>query len=142
VHPTLVAELAFELRAALGPIYRRLTAEKSLPLGQTRVLNALVAQGGTTSSALATAERITPQSMAAIVADLEARGYVTREQDPHDGRRRVVLVTQDGRAALERDRNAMSGWLASAMLERLDDDERAALAAVVPVLLKLGLPRG
>ncbi|ROS23693.1 MarR family winged helix-turn-helix transcriptional regulator [Cellulomonas sp. PhB150] len=137
-----VAELAFDLRAALAPIYRRLTAEKDLPLGQTRVLNALVRHGGATSSALAGAEHITPQSMAAIVAELEARGYVQREQDPDDGRRRVVRITADGREALERDRNAMSGWLASAIVEQLDAREVATLAASIPVLHKLGLPRG
>ena len=135
---TSTAEIAFELRGALAPIYRRLTAEKALPLGQTRVLNALVSHGPATSSVLAAGERITPQSMAAIVADLESRGYVARDQDPSDGRRRLVRVTDDGRSALADDRAAMSGWLASVITQRLDDDERAVLAAALPVLHKLG----
>jgi len=137
-----VSEIAFDLRAALGPVYRRLVAEKTLPVGQTRALNTLVAGGPTTSSELAAAEGITPQSMAAIVAELEARGLVAREQDPHDGRRRLVRITDGGRAALDADRHATGGWLTSVLTDALDDDERATIAAAIPVLHKLGAYRG
>ena len=74
---TDTAELAFDLRDALGPIYRRLIAEKSLSIGQSRALNRLANDGPATSSALAASEFITPQSMAVIVADLERAGRIT-----------------------------------------------------------------
>ncbi|ROS75312.1 MarR family winged helix-turn-helix transcriptional regulator [Cellulomonas sp. PhB143] len=135
--PSTASELAFELRAALGPIYRRLLAEKTLPLGQSRVLLALSARGGATSSELAAAEGITPQSMAAIVADLTERGLVARTRDTADRRRLTVTITSSGLEEIERDRHATQGWLAATVAARLDDGDRAALAAALPVLRRL-----
>ncbi|BDZ41775.1 hypothetical protein GCM10025865_10740 [Paraoerskovia sediminicola] len=134
-----VGTLAFELRGALAPIWRRLIHEKTLPLGKSRALVRLeaVPDGGATSASLAASEQITPQSMAAIVADLVADGLVERTRDPHDRRRLTLTITDAGRDAVAEDRRATHGWLASAVAERLDDQDRAALAAVLPVLHKL-----
>ncbi|WP_426593517.1 MarR family winged helix-turn-helix transcriptional regulator [Cellulomonas sp. McL0617] len=130
------AALAFDLRDALGPIYRRLLTEKSLSIGQSRALNRLVQDGPATSSALAASEFITPQSMAVIVADLERVGRITRTPDPTDGRRMIIEITPDGRAAVDADRHATNTWLAAAVAS-LDDDDRAALAGAVDVLRTL-----
>ena len=46
--------------------------------------------GPTTASELAKLEQISPQSMGATLAALEARGLVERRPDPDDGRRAVV----------------------------------------------------
>ena len=133
---TDTAELAFHLRDALGPIYRRLISEKSLSIGQSRALNRLANDGPATSSALAASELITPQSMAVIVADLERAGRVTRSPDPTDGRRMIIEITPVGRAAVDADRRATNTWLASAVAT-LDDDDRAALAGAIDVLRRL-----
>ncbi|WP_028049286.1 MarR family winged helix-turn-helix transcriptional regulator [Cellulomonas sp. URHD0024] len=133
---TDTAGLAFDLRDALGPIYRRLIAEKSLSIGQSRALNRLANVGPATSAALAASEHITPQSMAVIVADLERAGRITRSADPTDGRRMIIEITEAGRAAVEADRRATNTWLAAAVAS-LDDDDRVALAGAVDVLRKL-----
>lgn len=133
---TDTAELAFGLRDALGPIYRRLTSEKTLSIGQSRALNRLANDGPATSSALAASEFITPQSMAVIVADLERAGRISRSSDPTDGRRMIIEITPAGREALEADRHATNTWLAHAV-GSLDDDERAALAGAIDVLRRL-----
>ena len=130
------AELAFGLRDALGPIYRRLISEKSLSIGQSRALNRLANDGPATSSALAASELITPQSMAVIVADLDRAGKITRTADPRDGRRMTIEITAAGRDALEADRRATHTWLASAVAT-LDDDDRATLAGAIDVLHRL-----
>ncbi|WP_028045582.1 MarR family winged helix-turn-helix transcriptional regulator [Cellulomonas sp. URHE0023] len=134
---TDTAELAFELRDALGPIYRRLIAEKSLSLGQSRALNRLSNHGPATSSALAASERITPQSMAVIVADLERAGQVSKTPDPADGRRMIIEITAAGRAAVDADRHATNTWLASAV-GTLDEHDRATLQGAIDVLRRLG----
>ena len=133
---TDTAELAFDLRDALGPIYRRLIAEKSLSIGQSRALNRLANDGPATSSALAASEFITPQSMAVIVADLERAGRVSRSSDPTDGRRMIIEITAVGREAVDADRHATNTWLAAAVAS-LDDDDRVALAGAVDVLRKM-----
>ncbi|MEV6322070.1 MarR family transcriptional regulator [Nocardia sp. NPDC051787] len=56
---------------------------------------------GSRITALAEAAGMTQQSMGELVTHLERRGLVVRRVDPADRRARVVLVTEEGRAALE-----------------------------------------
>ena len=53
---------------------------------------------GARITALARASRITKQSMSALIADLEAAGYVERVDDPDDARASRVRLTAHGRA--------------------------------------------
>jgi len=53
---------------------------------------------GARITALARASRITKQSMSALIADLEAAGYVERVDDPDDARATRVQLTSHGRA--------------------------------------------
>lgn len=53
---------------------------------------------GARVTALARASRITKQSMSALIADLEAAGYVERVEDPDDARAARVRLTAQGRA--------------------------------------------
>ena len=52
--------------------------------------------GGTRVSVLAQRAQITKQSMAELVAHLEAHGYVERVPDPTDGRAKLVRATSRG----------------------------------------------
>jgi DNA-binding MarR family transcriptional regulator len=56
------------------------------------------AADGARITALARASRITKQSMSALIADLEAAGYVERVDDPDDARATRVRLTSHGRA--------------------------------------------
>ena len=56
------------------------------------------AHDGARITALARASRITKQSMSALIADLEATGYVERVDDPDDARASRVRLTTRGRA--------------------------------------------
>ncbi len=92
--------LASELRVVLGQLVRRMRAERQpLPLLQTSVLSRLERGGPHSASELAAAERMRPQSMAQMLAQLQEQGLIARAPDPRDGRR--ALVTLDRR----RDRN-------------------------------------
>jgi DNA-binding MarR family transcriptional regulator len=128
---------ASELRIVLGQLIRRLRAEHSFSLSQGVVLARLDRQGPQTTSALATAERLRPQSMAQTVADLQASGLVTRTPDPIDRRQVLIALSDEGRRTLAADRRRRDGWLAQAMAEELTPDEQETLIRAVPLLRRL-----
>ena len=90
-----------------------------------------------TTSRLAAAQRVRPQSMARTVRTLEAEGLVERATDPHDARKSPVGLTDAGRDALERERQRRTDWLTLALTEALDARERATIAAAVPLLARI-----
>lgn len=140
-NPSDADRLAGELRASLGPLVRRLRQvgpDRELTLSQTSVLARLDRGGPATSSELAAAEGITPQSVCATVAALTARGLVTRRPDPHDGRRGVLSLTDAGTEALHGVRNERARRLAHAISTGLDPAERERLAAAIPLLERIG----
>src|SRR5438270_8686538 len=81
-----VANAASELRLVLGQLVRRLRAEYTFPVAQASVLSRLDREGAQTTSALAAAERVRPQSMAQTLTELEATGLIERRPDPADRR--------------------------------------------------------
>jgi DNA-binding MarR family transcriptional regulator len=131
------ALLASELRLILGRIVRRMRAETRLPLAQGLVLGRLDRAGPATVSALATAERVRPQSMSQTVSELEADGLVTRRPDPTDRRQLLVELTDAGHATLADERRHREGWLARAIAEDLSPAERRALEAALEPLRRL-----
>jgi DNA-binding MarR family transcriptional regulator len=131
------AVLATELRLILGRLVRRMRAEGRLPLAQMAVLGRLERGGPATVSALATAERVRPQSMSQTVGELEADGLVVRHPDPSDRRQLLVELTETGHTALADERRHREGWLARAIAEDLSPAERAALEAALEPLRRL-----
>jgi len=131
------ALLANELRLTLGRLVRRMRAEGRLPLAQMAVLGRLDRGGATTVSALATAERVRPQSMSQTVGELEADGLVTRSPDPTDRRQLLVELTELGHTTIADERRHREGWLARAIAEDLSDAERATLEAALEPLRRL-----
>jgi DNA-binding MarR family transcriptional regulator len=131
------ALVASELRVVLGQLVRRLRAEHRFPLSHGAVLGRLDRERAQSVSELAVKERVTPQSMAQTVADLEADALVQRRPDPEDGRRALVDLTEAGRTALEEDRRHRVGWLAHAIDERLSAHEQRVMSEAVEVLRRL-----
>jgi DNA-binding MarR family transcriptional regulator len=80
---------------------RQATAEFGVPGAQLEVLRQLaVADGRSTTSALARDLAVDPAAVSRLVAGLEQLGLVSREHDERDGRRRPVLLTPAGRAMM------------------------------------------
>jgi DNA-binding MarR family transcriptional regulator len=135
--------VAAALRDSIGLLRRRLRqvkAERSdgdLTLPESAALIRLDRGGPTTSSALARQEQISPQSMGATVAALEARQLVERQPDPQDGRRAVISVTEAGRQVLVDRRNAHTELLAGALAAGFTPAELDVLAAAAPLLQRL-----
>ena len=107
-----------------------------LGLPERAALARLDREGPSTAADLARREQISPQSMGATLAGLEARGLVKRRRDPHDGRRVVLQASAAGVKALHDRRAARSEQLAAA-LSTFDADELAHLAAAAPLLEQL-----
>lgn len=104
---------------------------------QTAVLTRLWKEGASSTSALAAAERVRPQSMAAIIAGLEQHGLIRRTPDPDDGRRRLISLTAAGRRRVESDRQIREEWLARAMQERYSERERRVINDALSLLQRL-----
>lgn len=132
-----VVKGASELRLVLGQLVRRLRAEYSFPVAQASVLSRLDREGPQTTSTLAAAERVRPQSMAQTVAELETAGLIARSPDPRDRRRVHIELTARGRERVLEERGRREGWLAAAIAAELSPEEQRTLLAAVPLLQRL-----
>jgi DNA-binding MarR family transcriptional regulator len=133
----LTADLAHELRVAIGRVIRRLRAEPGPAMPQLTVLGRIDRHGAASVSELAAAERMRPQSMAQTVRDLEGAGLVTRRPDPDDGRRALVELTDTGLHALRTSRAHREGWLAETLERDFDEHERELLREAVALLERI-----
>jgi DNA-binding MarR family transcriptional regulator len=129
--------VASELRVVLGQLVRRLRAEHRFSLAHATVLGRLDREGPWSTSDLAAAERVRPQSMAQTVSELDAEGLISRRPDPADGRRAILELTDKGRQALQADREQRVGWLIQAIAEGFTEEEQRALAQAVSLLSRL-----
>ena len=129
--------LASELRVVLGRLIRRLRVEHRFPMTQAAVLGRLDREGTQSIGQLAKAERVRPQSMSQTLAELEADGLIVRRPDDRDGRRTMVALTDEGRAALQQDRALREGWLAQALAEGFTAQERQLLGRAIALLDRL-----
>jgi DNA-binding MarR family transcriptional regulator len=68
----------------------------------SRLLASLADEGTASQIELSRRTGIDPSDVVAAVNDLDSRGLVTRQRDPHDARRNVVTLTRTGRAELVR----------------------------------------
>ena len=135
-----VNDVAAALRESIGLLLRRLRqapAEGELTLPESAALTRLHRGGPATSSALARLEQISPQSMGATLAALEARGLVERHPDPDDGRRVVLSITGTGRRLVHNKRNARTERLAKALAAGFSPAEIGQLMAAAPLLERL-----
>jgi DNA-binding MarR family transcriptional regulator len=133
----VTVQTASELRIVLGQLVRRLRAEHRFPLSQGTILSRLDREGPQTTSALAAAERVRPQSMAQTLSELEAAGLVSRRPDPVDRRQVLIEISDEGRKQLAEDRAHREGWLATAISDELTAEEQELLAAAVGLLKRL-----
>ena len=121
----------------LSQLVRRLRAEYSFPVAQASVLSRLHREGAQTTSALAAAERVRPQSVAQTLAELETASLIARRPDPADGRRVLIELTADGRERVLEARGRREDWLAAAIAAELSVEEQQTLLAAVPLLRRL-----
>jgi DNA-binding MarR family transcriptional regulator len=135
-----VHDIAAALRVSVGMLLRRLRQvrpDDELTLPESSALARLDRTGPATPGALAKVEQISPQSMGATLAALEARGLIARQADPGDGRRVVLSVTDAGLELLRNKRGARTEQLAQALSAGFTAAELRQLAAAAPLLERL-----
>jgi len=98
-----------------------------------------IAAGADSASELGRRLSITKQSAAKTIAVLQERGYVTRDTDPRDGRRKRLQVTalgfdvmRQGEAVFDELRDQWAQQIGAAELDRIED-HLTALADAQPV---------
>jgi DNA-binding MarR family transcriptional regulator len=131
---------ARDLRVIFSRLRRRLkelaTADDLTP-SQTAVLIRLVKDGPASTSQLAGAERVRPQSMATTLSGLDRHGLIDRKPDPDDGRRQLIMLTPQGREHAESDRRVREEWLVQAMQDRYSQRERELINDALSLLHRL-----
>jgi DNA-binding MarR family transcriptional regulator len=133
-------QIAATLRLSIGLLLRRLRqipTGDDLTLSESSALARLDRGGPATAATLARAEQISPQSMGATLAALEARGLIGRASDPEDGRRVILSVTEAGLQLLRDRRNARTEQLARALSSGFSPAELEQLMAAAPLLERL-----
>jgi DNA-binding MarR family transcriptional regulator len=131
-------ELAQDFREALRHsvyLVRRLDADGELSAAQLSTLKMLL-EDGVRVGEIARNLGVRVPSATEQVIKLERAGLARREADPDDSRAVRVVLTAQGRDAVEsanRRRNAVMAGI----LESLTDDERRALGAALPVIEKI-----
>ena len=135
-----VRDVAAALHVSVGLLLRRLRQVRvagGLSVPETSALARLDRYGPASSSELARAEQISPQSMGATLSALEARGLVARGPGVSDGRRVVLSVTEAGRRLLRDKRDARTEQLAGALAAGFTREELGQLMAAAPLLERL-----
>jgi DNA-binding MarR family transcriptional regulator len=141
--PASAVTAAGALRVFVGRLRRQLqdaSAIGELTSAQASALARLAADEPSSTSVLAGAERVRPQSMAATVAALEKHGLVRREDDPGDGRRQLIFLTPEGRADAQGARASRQEWLARTLAQRLTEAEVAVVNEALVLLERIVEP--
>jgi DNA-binding MarR family transcriptional regulator len=118
-----------EVRRGVIRLARRLRAERpadALSPVRSSVLGLLAQRGPMAAGAIAAADHQRPQSLTRVFADLERDGLISRSRGGGDGRRRVLELTEAGRAVLAHDMARRDAWLGAALGE-LTETERQVL---------------
>ncbi len=138
--PDSADDAAATLIQAVKRLARRLRRERAahgVSPSKLTVLGHLLRDGPMTATDLAARDRIQPQSLTRIIAALEERGLIGRQQDEADRRQIRIALTEAGRALLAEDSRRQAEWLARAIGATLDPAERALLRAAAPLLERL-----
>lgn len=134
------AALADELQFVVGALVRRARAAspaRDVTQSQVSILKRLDREGPHTVADLARLDKITHQSVAVAVAGLVDRGLVRRLPDPQDRRRKVLVVTDEGKQLLTERREAGHEDFTEAIAGRLSTAERSELSRALVLLRRL-----
>lgn len=132
---------ANHVRRSTGALSRRLRAKRA-PHGvsgsKLSILGWLARAGRSlTASRLAELERLQPQSLTRIVAELDRAGLIRRRQDETDRRQLLIEITAKGYDLLAGDARRQNEWLAEAMSRKLTRAERDILLIAARLLDEL-----
>jgi DNA-binding MarR family transcriptional regulator len=130
-----LTELAARLRLAVGRLNRRIRidGDESIPPLQLSALVTVEQLGPLRLSELAKREAVTAPTMSRVLAALDEQGLVVREVDPQDARGILISLSAAGSAKVSAVRSTRTALVAR-RLHRLDERQRALIAAAMPAL--------
>jgi DNA-binding MarR family transcriptional regulator len=82
-------------------------------------------------------QAVSHRAIGAILAVLQARGFIQRSPDPTDGRRQLISLTDAGVGQAENHIGAREEWLARVLQDGLTEDERRAVRHAMALLDRL-----
>lgn len=88
-------------------VFMEETSEFDVTPVQFAMLNALLETPGTDQVTLAGSVAFDPATSGSVIGRLEAKGWVRREADPHDRRRKLLWVTPEGGLAVQQMKRAV-----------------------------------
>jgi DNA-binding MarR family transcriptional regulator len=131
-------ETANLIRRALADFTRRMRSlqpDQEVSASKLSLLGRLVRADRTmTATELAALERLQPQSLTRIIADLEADGLIERKPRESDRRQLDIAITPAGADLIRAHAYVRNAWLADAMEKRLTRAERAILVLAAELL--------
>jgi DNA-binding MarR family transcriptional regulator len=136
---TISDDTALIVRGVLR-LGRRLRSERpasTVSLSALSVLSTLHRSGPMPAARLAQAERLQPQSLSRLIAQLDRDGLIQRRPGKEDKRTLILEITEAGRRALSHDMTARRVWLEGAMRKVLVPGEREMLAHAAVAMLRL-----
>lgn len=110
------------------------TAEYEVTPVQFAILNALIDDPGEDQVTLAGRVAFDAATSGSVIGRLEAKGWVRREADPGDRRRKLLWVTPEGEKVALQMKRAV-GKVQSRLLGPLDEAERAQFGALLGKLI-------
>ena len=136
---------SFDFRHAPGHLIRRAhqvavaifmeeTADFDVTPVQFAILNALLEDPGEDQVTLARKVAFDPATFGSVITRLEARGWVRREPDAADRRRKLLWVSEEGTEAARRMKRAV-GKVQQRILDPLDEGERQQRVALLDRLV-------
>ncbi|QYA16011.1 MarR family transcriptional regulator [Rhizobium sp. AB2/73] len=136
----LASTVAEELRGFASKLKRKLREQGhagDLTPSQASALVRLEKEGPMTTSALARAEGMRPQSMGTLLSALDAMGLVSGRPDPSDGRQTILSLTERCRRLIQEGRAARQDWLSRTIEARLSPGEQSQVLAAIGLLQRL-----
>jgi DNA-binding MarR family transcriptional regulator len=135
------AKAATKLRRSVTHLARRLRGLRSdhgISGSKLAILGWLY-RGGTpmTATDLARLERLQPQSLTRIIAELDEEGLIRRTPAEQDRRQVLIEISQAGKELLVVDAYRQNEWLKATMAASLTKAEREILSIAADLLDKL-----
>lgn len=137
---------SFDFQQAPGHLIRRAhqvavaifmeeTAGQDVTPVQFAILNALMDQPGEDQVTLAARVAFDAATFGSVTGRLESKGWVRREPDPQDRRRKLLWVTPQGEQVVQQMKRAVARAQAR-IVEPLDPAERTQFAALLAKLVR------
>jgi DNA-binding MarR family transcriptional regulator len=119
---------------AVGIFMEEMDAFEVTPV-QFAILNALIGDPGEDQVTLAGKVAFDAATFGSVIGRLEAKGWVRREPDEHDRRRKLLWITAQGEQAARRMKPA-AGKAQVRILQPLDAAERRQLVTLLGKLVR------